>query len=97
VHHQRRVRGIAGRACVRQRSPLTGDFLYLEGEIDNFASQSGDYALSGAVTRTVRKGKHAGLGAQLAVIEAKAFALREKAAQDRSGLVLPGRAERAGI
>jgi hypothetical protein len=44
----------------------------------------------------IRLGKHAGLGAQLAVIEAKAFELREKAARDRFGLVMPGRAEHAG-
>jgi hypothetical protein len=25
-------------ACVRQGGPLTGEFLYLEGEIDNFAA-----------------------------------------------------------
>ena len=29
-------------ACVRRGSPLTGDFLYLEGEIDNFALQYED-------------------------------------------------------
>jgi hypothetical protein len=31
------------------------------------------------------------------LIEKKATELRQKAAQDRFGLVLPGRAERAGI
>jgi hypothetical protein len=45
----------------------------------------------------VRKCKLAGLGEQLGVIEAKATELREKAARDRFGLTLPGRAERAGI
>jgi hypothetical protein len=34
-------------ACIRQRSPLTHEFLYLEGEIDNFALQVGTYAFSG--------------------------------------------------
>jgi hypothetical protein len=78
-------------ACVKMRSPLTGEFLYLEGEIDNFASQ---WAYQ--VTSMVRKGKLAGLGEQLGVIEVKATELREKAARDRFGLTLPGRAERPG-
>jgi hypothetical protein len=84
-------------ACVKMRSPLTGEFLYLEGEIDNFASQWAYQAFSGAATAMVRKGKLAGLGEQLAVIEGKATELRKKAAQDRFGLTLPGRAERTGI
>jgi hypothetical protein len=84
-------------ACVRQGGPLTGEFLYLEGEIDSFTSQWAYQAFSGAVTSMVRKGKLAGLGEQLAVVEAKATELREKAARDRFGLALPGRAERAGI
>jgi hypothetical protein len=83
-------------ACVRQRSPLTGEFLYLEGEIDNFASQW-TMVMTPLMQQPIKTGKHAGLGEQLDVIEAKAFALREKVAQDRWGLVLPGRAERADI
>jgi hypothetical protein len=83
-------------ACVRQGGPLTGEFLYLEGEIDSFASQWAYQAFSGAVTSMVRKGKFACLGEQLGVIEAKATELREKAARDRFGLTLPGRAERPG-
>jgi hypothetical protein len=34
---------------------------------------------------------------QIDLIETKAAALREKAEQDRYGIVWPGRAERAGI
>jgi hypothetical protein len=52
-------------ACVRQGSPLTGKFLDLEMEIDNFALQCGTYALSAAAPMPVRKGMHAGLGEQL--------------------------------
>ena len=81
-------------ACVRQRSPLTRELLYLEGEIDNFALQSEDRITNASVT--IRVGKHAGLADQLAVIEAKATELREKAAQDRYGIVWRDRAERAG-
>ena len=81
-------------ACVRQGSPLTGEFLDLEAQIDNFASQ---WELDISLNHPIRKGKHAGLGDQLALIEAKATELRDKAARDRWGLVLPGRAERAGI
>lgn len=83
-------------ACVQQGSPLTGDFLYLEGEIDNFALQVGTNAFSGAVPMPVRKGKLAGLGEQLAVIETLATELRAKAARDPWGLTLPGRAEHGG-
>jgi hypothetical protein len=79
-------------ACVRQGSPLTGKFRDLECEIDNFALQCGTYALSAAAPSPVRKGINAGLGDQLAVIETMAAALREKAAQDRFGMVGPGRA-----
>jgi hypothetical protein len=82
-------------ACVRQRSPLTGEFLYLEGEIDNFALQWVNTIVNAGVP--IREGGHAGLGDQLAVIEAKAFTLREMAARDGFGIVWPGRAERAGI
>jgi hypothetical protein len=84
-------------ACVKMRGPLTGEFLYLEGEIDNFASQWAYQAFSGAVTSMVRKGKLADLGKQLGVIAAKATELRQKAARDRFGLTLPGRAERDDI
>jgi hypothetical protein len=66
-------------ACVRQGSPLTGEFLDLEREIDSFASQWGINALSGAAPMPVRKGNHAGLSEQLASIEAKATELRKKA------------------
>jgi hypothetical protein len=82
-------------ACVRQRSPLTGEFLYLEGEIDNFAAQWEDS--QSTYGPLIRLGKHVGLGEQLAVIEDKALTLREKAAQDRHGIVWSGRAERIGI
>jgi hypothetical protein len=70
---------------------LTGEFLCLEGEIDNFALQWEESLVQGVL---VRKGKHAGLGDQLALIEAKATELRQKAAQDRFGMIFPGRAER---
>ena len=82
-------------ACVRLGSPLTGEFLSLEGEIDNFALQYEDQFTNASVL--VRVGKHAGLGEQLALIGDKANKLREKAARDRYGLTLPGRPERAGI
>lgn len=81
-------------ACVKMPSPLTGEFLYLEGEINNFALQVGTYAFSGAAAMPVPKAKHAGLGDQLAVIEAKATELCAKAARDSFGLTLPDRAER---
>ena len=61
-------------ACVRQGGPLTGEFLDLEREIDSFALQC-------VLSATIRMGKHAGLGEQLALIEKKAAALREKAAE----------------
>jgi hypothetical protein len=69
-------------AFVRLGSPLTGEFLDLEREIDNFASQVGTHALS-AVPIPVRKGRTAGLGDQLAKIERNAKALREKAVERR--------------
>ena len=80
-------------ACLRQGSPLTGEFLDLEGEIDSFASQVGTYAFSAGAAIPVRKGIHAGLGAQLTLIETIATELRQKAAQDNWGLITPGRAE----
>jgi hypothetical protein len=82
-------------ACVRRGSPLTAEFLDLEGEIDNFALQAGTYAFSAAAAIPVRKGIHAGLGAQLTLIETMATELRQKAAQDSWGLITPGRAEHA--
>lgn len=86
-------------ACVRKGSPLTGEFLNLECEIDNFALQCED-TLSptlGAYGVMIREGKHAGLGEQLALIGTMATELRAKAARDRFGLTLPGRADRAGF
>ena len=85
-------------ACVRQGSPLTGQFLDLECEIDNFALQWVD-TLSptlGAYGVMIREGKHAGLGEKLALIETNAKALRAKAVQDPWGLTLPGRAGASG-
>ena len=69
-------------AFVRLGSPLTGEFLDLEREIDSFASQVGTHALS-AVPIPIRKGRPAGLGDQLAKIERNAKALREKAVERR--------------
>jgi hypothetical protein len=66
-------------ACVRQGSPLTAEFLDLEREIDSFALQSGERLTDASLP--IRVGKHAGLGEQLAVIEAKATGLRKKAAE----------------
>jgi hypothetical protein len=65
-------------ACVRRGGDLTGEFLDLEREIDSFASQYDDRP---TVTQsvTIRMGKLAGLDEQLALIEKKATALREKA------------------
>jgi hypothetical protein len=67
-------------ACVRQGGPLTGEFLGLEREIDSFASQS-ELGMSPVLQGAIRKGKHAGLGEQLALIETKARELRQKAAE----------------
>jgi hypothetical protein len=75
---------------------LTGDFLDLECEIDNFALQCED-RYSSTAGLMIRVAKVEGLIEQFDLIEAKATALREKAAQDRFGLILPGRAERAGF
>ena len=74
-------------ACVRHGASLTGEFLELEREIDSFASQVGTYAFSGAAAMPVQKGMHAGLGDELARIETKADALREKAFERFSGSV----------
>jgi hypothetical protein len=73
-------------ACIRQGGDLTGEFLDLEREIDSFASQYEDRP---TVTQgvTIRMGKLAGLDEQLASIERKADALREKAFERSSGSV----------
>jgi hypothetical protein len=73
-------------ACIRQGSDLTGEFLDLEREIDSFASQYEDRP---TVTQgvTIRMGKLAGLDEQLASIERKAGALREKAFERFPGSV----------
>ena len=55
---------------------MTGEFLDLEREIDSFASQWEEGVVQGVL---IRKGKHAGLGEQLALIETKAAELRKKA------------------
>ena len=67
-------------ACVRQGGPLTGEFLDLEREIDSFASQW-ELGTTPTAGELIRKGKHEGLGDQLALIEANASALRQKAAE----------------
>ena len=67
-------------ACVRQGGPLTGEFLDLEREIDSFASQW-ELGTTPTAGELIRKGKHAGLGEQLALIEAKATELRQKATE----------------
>jgi hypothetical protein len=73
-------------ACIRRGGDLTGEFLDLEREIDSFASQYEDRP---TVTQgvTIRMGKLAGLDEQLASIERKANALREKAFERFSGSV----------
>jgi hypothetical protein len=73
-------------ACVRRGGDLTGEFLDLEREIDSFASQYEDRP---TVTQgvTIRMGKLVGLDEQLASIERKADALREKAFERFSGSV----------
>jgi hypothetical protein len=73
-------------ACVRRGSTLTGEFLDLEREIDNFALQY-EYYPSKTMGVLIRLGKHAGLNEQLASIERKADALREKAFERFSGSV----------
>jgi hypothetical protein len=71
-------------ACVTRGGPWTREFLYLEGEIDNFAMQYEERSSPTALAIR-RLGKHAGLGEQLAAIEDKAFTLRERAIRDRYG------------
>lgn len=63
--------------CVRRGGPLTSEFLDLEREIDSCASQYEAKINGGSVV--FRWGKIAGLVGQLAVIEAKATELRDKA------------------
>jgi hypothetical protein len=69
-------------ACVTLGSPLTGEFLDLEREIESFAMQ---YVETGPFTvgqpPKIQVGKHDGLVEQLASIEAKATMLQSKAAQ----------------
>ena len=74
-------------ACIRQGGDLTGEFLDIEREIDSFASQYEDRP---TVTQgvTIRMGKLAGLDEQLASIERKADALREKAFERFGGAVI---------
>jgi hypothetical protein len=67
-------------ACIRQGSLLTGEFLDLEREIDSFALQCEDRPTT-MLSVTIRMGKHAGLGEQLAAIETKAAAIETKAAE----------------
>jgi hypothetical protein len=73
-------------ACVRRGGDLIGEFLDLEREIDSFASHYEDRP---TVTQgvTIRMGELAGLDEQLASIERKAAALREKALERFSGSV----------
>jgi hypothetical protein len=66
-------------ACVQQGGPLTGEFLDLEREIDSFAAQWKEHPTRDGAT--VRTGKEAGLGEQLALIETNAAALRDKAVE----------------
>jgi hypothetical protein len=69
-------------ACVRLGSPLTGELLDLEREIDNFASQceeTGPFTVGQPAA--IRVGKNAGLVKQLTSIKAKATVLQDKAAE----------------
>jgi hypothetical protein len=65
----------------RLPSPIVFDNLDLEREIDSFASQVATLAFSGGSPMPVTKGYHAGLNEQLALIETKAAALRDKAVE----------------
>ena len=58
---------------------MTGEFLDLEREIDSFAMQWVDIIVNAGVP--IRMGNFAGLGEQLALIEAKAAGLRNRAAE----------------
>jgi hypothetical protein len=73
-------------ACVRRGGDLTVDFLDLEREIDSFASQCGGRPTIDGNT-TITLGENAGLDEQLASIERKADALREKAVERFSGSI----------
>ena len=68
-------------ACVRQGSPLTGAFLNLEREIDNFAQQH-EYNL-GMIKELIPSGKRDGMSDQLDKIEKLAAALHEAVKQFR--------------
>jgi hypothetical protein len=70
-------------ACITRGGPWTREFLYLEGEIDNFAAQWEEGQSTYGMV--IRLGKHAGLGEQLDAIEDKAFTLRELAIRNRYG------------
>jgi hypothetical protein len=74
-------------SCVRRGGDLTGEFLDLEREIDSFASQYEDRP---TVTQdvTIRMGKLASLDEQLALIEKKATALRDKAVAEIAPTVI---------
>jgi hypothetical protein len=74
---------------------LTGEFLYLEGEIDNFALQY-EYYPSKTMGALIRLGKHAGLVEQLTLIEGKAPLCARRPRKTVFGLTWPGRAEHAG-
>ena len=67
-------------ACVRRGGDLTGDFLDLEREIDDFAAVSAPYE---------HRIRHAGLAEQLTRIETMADALRQKAFERFSGSMPP--------
>jgi hypothetical protein len=67
-------------ACVRQGSPLTGEFLNLEREIDNFALQW-EYNPPKTEDALIPLGKHAGMREQLSVIKDKATELGKKAVE----------------
>jgi hypothetical protein len=67
-------------ACVRQGGPLTGEFLDLEREIDSFTSQW-ERGRSSESSPGIRVSRSTYLSDQLALIETKATALRQKAAE----------------
>jgi hypothetical protein len=64
--------------CVKQGSPLTGDFLDLEREIDSFAGQYADRLSLSVGARDYPIGKARRSVGQLALIEGKATALRAR-------------------
>jgi hypothetical protein len=73
-------------ACVRLGGDLTNDFLDLEREIDNFASQWVLAGRKGSEAVVRRNGKQAGLCEQLARIETMADELLQKAVDRVPGL-----------